>query len=118
MATNVYDVAYELETAVRQSEEYTKLQAAYQVVQEDEAANRMFQNFRDIQMKLQQKQMAGQEIQQEEVEQAQKVAQLVQQNAEISKLMEAEQRMSQLITEINKISMKPLEDLYQNMNLG
>ncbi|MCY7800123.1 hypothetical protein MOB23_12130, partial [Bacillus haynesii] len=32
----------------------------------------------------------------------------------ISQLMEAEQRMSMLIAELNKIIMKPLEELYGN----
>ncbi|BBP88199.1 hypothetical protein BsIDN1_18170 [Bacillus safensis] len=75
---------------------------------------RMFENFRDIQVNLQQKQMTGQEITQEEVEQAQKTVALVQQHDKISQLMEAEQRVSVLIGELNKIIMKPLEELYGN----
>ncbi len=74
----------------------------------------MFENFRDIQVNLQQKQMTGQEITQEEVEQAQKTVALVQQHDKISQLMEAEQRVSVLIGELNKIIMKPLEELYGN----
>ncbi|MEH6943526.1 YlbF family regulator [Bacillus sp. JJ722] len=112
MSVNVYDVAYELEKSIRQSKEYTDLQSLLDAVNKDEVAKKMFDNFREVQMKLQQKQMTGQEITQEEVEQAQKLLQLVQQNPSISKLMEAEQRMSMLIAELNKIIMKPLEDLY------
>lgn len=74
----------------------------------------MFENFRDIQVNLQQKQMTGQEITQEEVEQAQKTVALVQQHDKISQLMEAEQRVSVLIGELNKVIMKPLEELYGN----
>lgn len=40
----------------------------------------MFENFRDVQLRLQQKQMAGEEITQEEVTQAQKTVALVQQH--------------------------------------
>lgn len=58
--------------------------------------------------------MTGQEITQEEVEQAQKTVALVQQHDKISQLMEAEQRVSVLIGELNKIIMKPLEELYGN----
>ena len=39
----------------------------------------MFDNFRNVQLQLQQKQMSGEEITQEEVEQAQKTVALVQQ---------------------------------------
>lgn len=72
----------------------------------------MFDNFRQLQMNLQQKQMTGQEIAPDEMEQAQKTVALVQQHATIAKLMEAEQRLSMVIADLNRIIMKPLEDLY------
>ncbi|WJV17514.1 YlbF family regulator [Rossellomorea marisflavi] len=112
MAINLYDQANELERALRQSEEFQQLKNMYDEVNSDESASKMFENFRNIQMQLQQKQMSGEEITQEEVEQAQKAAQLVQQHDKISKLMEAEQRMSMVITDLNKVIMKPLEELY------
>lgn len=112
MSINVHDTAYEMEKAVRASKEYTDLKGLYDEVNADESARGMFDNFRQLQMNLQQKQMTGEEISQEEVEQAQKTVALVQQHPTISKLMEAEQRMSMLITELNKIIMKPLEELY------
>ncbi|MGD6818037.1 YlbF family regulator [Metabacillus sp. 84] len=112
MSTNLYNEANGLEKALRESTEYQELRALYDQVNADEAAKNMFDNFRDIQLKLQQKQMAGEEISQEEVDQAQKSVALVQQNPTIAKLMEAEQRMSMIIAELNKIIMKPLEELY------
>ncbi|MBJ7896132.1 YlbF/YmcA family competence regulator [Bacillus atrophaeus] len=112
MAGNFYDAAYDLEKAIRESEEYTRLKGLYDEVNADESAKRMFENFRDVQLKLQQKQMSGEEITQGEVEQAQKTVALVQQHEKISQLMEAEQRMSMLIGELNKVIMKPLEELY------
>lgn len=112
MAVNLYDSAYELEKAVRESGEYKALKKAYDNVNADPSAKTMFESFRNIQMELQQKQMMGQDITQEEVEQAQKTVALVQQHQEISKLMEAEQRMSMMVAEMNKIIMKPLEELY------
>ncbi|MBP2241055.1 cell fate (sporulation/competence/biofilm development) regulator YlbF (YheA/YmcA/DUF963 family) [Cytobacillus eiseniae] len=112
MSVNLYDSAYELEKAVRQSEEYKNLKQAYDEVNADDSAKGMFDNFRNIQMQLQQKQMMGEDISEEEVMQAQKSVALVQQNAKISNLMDAEQRMSMIIAEMNKIIMKPLEELY------
>lgn len=112
MAVNLHDSANALEQAIRQSDEYNNLKKMYDVVNADESAKAMFDNFRNIQIQLQQKQMAGQEITQEEVEQAQKTVALVQQHEVISKLMEAEQRMSMVIGELNQIIMKPLEELY------
>ncbi|MBT2678063.1 YlbF family regulator [Bacillus sp. ISL-35] len=116
MAVNLYDSAYELEKAIRNSTEYTELKRLYDAVNNDPSAKAMFENFRNIQMQLQEKQMTGQQITQEEVEQAQKTVALVQQHELISKLMEAEQRMSMVISELNQVIMKPLEELYGNPN--
>ncbi|EQM28889.1 hypothetical protein N399_05630 [Bacillus licheniformis CG-B52] len=114
MTVNLHDSAYDLEQVLRQSEEYSRLKNLYDEVNGDPSAKKMFDNFRDIQLNLQQKQMNGEDITQEEVEQAQKSVALVQQHEKISQLMEAEQRMSMLIADLNKIIMKPLEELYGN----
>jgi cell fate (sporulation/competence/biofilm development) regulator YlbF (YheA/YmcA/DUF963 family) len=115
VAVNLYDSAYALETAIRQSDEYLQLQQAYKEVNADPAAKQMFDQFRKIQMDLQQKQMMGQDISEQEIQQAQSTVGLVQQNEKIARLMQAEQRMSMVIGEINKVIMKPLEDLYGKM---
>ncbi|WP_409304524.1 YlbF family regulator [Peribacillus sp. SCS-155] len=112
MSANLFDMAYEMERGLRQSKEYTELRKLYDQVNADPSARAMFENFRQIQMNLQQKQMMGQDIKPDEVQQAQKAVALVQQHPLISRLMEAEQRMSMVIAELNKIIMKPLEELY------
>jgi cell fate (sporulation/competence/biofilm development) regulator YlbF (YheA/YmcA/DUF963 family) len=115
MAVNLYDSAYALETAIRQSNEYIQLQQAYSEVNKDSQTKQMFDQFRQMQMNLQQKQMMGQNISEQEIQQAQSTVTLVQQNQKIARLMEAEQRMSMVIGELNKVIMKPLEDLYGNL---
>ena len=112
MAVNLYDLAYSVEKGIRESVEYQELKNQYNAIMADDQARTMFNNFRDIQMNLQQKQMMGQEITEEEVMQAQKTVALVQQHEGISKLMEAEQKMSVILTDLNRIITKPLEDLY------
>ncbi len=109
---NLYDLAYDLEKAIRESNEYAELKALFEEVKKDEIANKLFENFRNVQLKLQEKQMSGVEILPEEVEQAQKMFQLVQQNPTISRLIAAEQRMSMVIAELNKIITRPLEEIY------
>src|SRR4051812_8094830 len=116
MAVNLHDAAYALERSIRQSDEYKQLQQMYNEVNADPAAKNMFDNFRQIQMNLQQKQMMGQDISEQEVQQAQATVALVQQNEKISQLMQAEQRMSMIIGELNQLIMKPLEELYGNMS--
>lgn len=110
---NVYDYAHDLEKGLRESDEYQGLKQAYHAVMNDESARRMFVDFRETQLDLQQKQMQGQQITEEEVEKAQKMVELVQQHPAISKLMEQEQRVNTLINDISQIITKPLEELYR-----
>ena len=112
MSLQVNDAANKLELAIRQSEEFTRLQTLFQEVYSDDSTRIMFEGFRDIQVTLQNKQMMGEEITQEELEQAQSTIALVQQNQKIADLMEAEQQMSVVIADLNQIIMKPLEELY------
>ncbi|MBH0228694.1 YlbF family regulator [Halobacillus yeomjeoni] len=111
---NLYDNAYDLEKAIRNSEEFQGLKEAYEAVMNDEIAKKMFDDFRQTQITLQQKQMQGEEISEEEVEQARKVVETVQQHDQISKLMEEEQRLNTVINDISRIITKPLEELYGN----
>jgi len=112
MSINIYDVAYDLEKAIRESEDFKSLKQMFMEIQNDESAKRMFDHFRQIQLQLHEKQMNGEEILPDEIEQAQKMFTLVQQHNKIAKLIELEQRMNFVIAEVNRIAMKPLEELY------
>src|SRR5690625_3915365 len=114
--SNIHDSAYVLENAIRDSEEFIELKEAFETVMNDASAKEMFDNFRDTQMALQEKQMQGEEISEEEVEKARQVVELVQQQKDISKLMEAEQRLKLVINDVNKIITKQLEELYDSPN--
>lgn len=109
---NLHDLANDLEKGLRESEEFTQLKAVYDEVNNDPSAKQLFDSFRDTQLELQQKQMQGQQPTEEEIAKAQQQMQLIQQHDKISKLMELEQRMSVVINDLNKIMMKPLEELY------
>lgn len=109
---NVYDSAYDLEKAIRESDEYQALKKSYQALEQDETGKRMFDNFRDLQLQLQEKQMQGEQISQEEAQKAQQQLQLMQQHQGIANLMMAEQKMSNIVNDLNGIITKPLEDLY------
>mgnify|MGYP001267546772 CR=1 FL=1 len=109
---NIYDLAYDLEKGLRESDEFKQLKLAYEKVMNDPSTKQMFDNFRNVQLQLQQKQMQGEEITQEEIEQARKVVELVQQQEDIANLMNQEQRLDQLISDLSRIITKPLEELY------
>lgn len=110
--SNVQQSAEQLAEAIRQSEEFSTLKEAYEAVMNDDIAKKMFDDFRNTQIELQQKQMQGLEITEEEVEKARKVVETVQQHAAISKLMEEEQKVNEFINSISRTITKPLEELY------
>ncbi|MCM3712617.1 YlbF family regulator [Halalkalibacter oceani] len=112
--SNVYDKAQELKRGLAESEEFTTLKSLHEQIEADEIAKKMLDNFRRLQLDLQQKQMQGVQITEEEAQQAQQQFEVIQQHDLISKLMEAEQRLSVIIGDINKIITEPLEAIYGN----
>ncbi|GEK58853.1 YlbF family regulator [Marinococcus halophilus] len=110
--SNIHDKAYELSSALRDSEEFQQLKELHDEVEQDEVAKRMLDNFRNVQLELQQKQMQGEQPSEEEITQAQKQFEMVQQHEVISKLMQQEQQLSTVISDLNKIITEPLEELY------
>ena len=105
MAVNLYDYANQLEQALRDSDEYKAIKDAFAKVKENE-------EFRETQMSFQQKQMQGEEIPEEDLQKAQEQAQAIEKDENISELMNAEQKMSQVFQEINQIIVKPLDEIY------
>ena len=114
--TNVYDQANALESALRQSDEFLQMQDLYKKVNEDETSRKLFDEFRELQMTLQQKQMQGEELLEDDIQKAQSSAQEIENDENIKGLMEAEQKMSQLIQDLNRVIMKPIEELYEINN--
>lgn len=112
--SNVYDKAHELSRSLHDSDEFQQLKNLHVQVEEDEVAKRMLDNFRNVQLELQQKQMQGEQPSEEEITQAQKQFEMVQQHEVISLLMEQEQKVSTVIGDVNKIITEPLEELYGN----
>lgn len=113
MSVNIYDAANQLESDLRKTDEFKQLEEAFENLQADEEASALFDQFREVQQTVQQKQMMGQEITEEDAQQAQELSAEVGENETLSKLIEAEQRVGQVIEEINQIALKPLQELYQ-----
>ncbi|MBL0847172.1 MULTISPECIES: YlbF family regulator [Mammaliicoccus] len=112
---NIYDKANELEQTLRESEEYNKIKEQYEKVNANPETKKLFDEFREIQLELQTKQMQGEEISEVDIARAQKSAQEIEQNETIAELMQAEQAMSQLIQDLNRVIMRPLEDIYGSL---
>lgn len=115
MTVNIYDDLNRLEATFRQTTEFAEVQQAVEVVKADEEALALFKNFRKIQLDMQEKQMQGEEIDAEELEYAQKTAQLAQTNEKIMAMLEAEMKLSGLIEEVNRVLMKPVQEIYESI---
>ena len=112
---NIYDDINKLEASLRQTDEFANVKAAVESVKADPEALALFQSFRKIQLALQEKQMKGEEISGEEIEYAQKTAQLAQTNEKIFHMLQSEMALSQMIEEINRVLLKPVQELYEGI---
>lgn len=112
---NIYEDINKLEATFRKTQEFKALQESVEEVRADEEARVLFTNFRDVQMKLQQKQVAGEELLEDEYVYLQKTAQLAQQNPKILAMLEAEMAMSTVLEEVNRILVKPIQTLYDGL---
>lgn len=112
---NIYEDINKLQVTFRKTKEYEALKETVDAVRSDEEAKALFTNFRDIQIKLQQKQVAGEEIQEDELVYVQKAAQLAQQNVKILAMLEAEMALSTVIEEVNRILVQPIQSLYEGL---
>lgn len=111
---NIYDTANQLEREIRQLPEFKALTEAYGEVKADEEAYQIFKAFQDLQMKLQDKSMKGEEFSEDDAKEAQDMAQKVQSKEVINKMLEKEQTLSLVINDLNRIIMTPLHELYQS----
>ena len=112
---NIYDDINKLEASLRKTEQFANVKSAVETMKADPEALALFQSFRQVQISLQEKQMKGEEISGEELEYAQKTAQLAQGNEKIFNMLQAEMGLSQLIEEVNRVLVKPVQELYEGI---
>lgn len=113
MSTNIYDSANQIEREIRQLPEFLALKEAFELVKQNEETFELFKQFQEMQMNLHQKQMEGLEISEEDVTQAQEIAEKVQASLLISDLMAKEQAFSIVVNDLNRIIMKPVQEIYE-----
>ena len=109
---NIYDIAYELESSLREQPAFQALTESYAAVQADEESRSLFGEFTGIQQQIQMKQMSGEGLDEEFIQQAQEVAGRAGENEIIQKMMTAEQQLGTVIEDINKIIVRPLQEMY------
>ncbi len=110
--TNIYDKAHDLAKSLQESQEVQSITSALKLIEADVESKRMLDDFRSRQMDIQQRIMGGDMPPQEEMEQMEKLFEVLSLNLNIRRLFEAEQRLSVIIQDVNKIISDSLANMY------
>ncbi|WP_125606505.1 YlbF family regulator [Lapidilactobacillus bayanensis] len=113
MTVNIYDNANEMAEVLRQLPQFAALQAAFGKMKADPIAYAMYQQMQQLQGELQQKQMAGQEVTDDDVQKLRDLGDKLMKIDMMKELMDREREMNSVMDEINNIVTKPITDLYR-----
>ncbi|ANZ62219.1 hypothetical protein AYR62_07255 [Secundilactobacillus paracollinoides] len=111
---DINETATTLKEQLKTSDEFKKLADAYDKMKAEQATFDLFKNFQEIQLNIQQKQIQGQQLTEEEMTHAREVADKVGQADAIKVLMDAEKGVNDLLSKLNDEITKPIQDLYRN----
>ncbi|NEW07777.1 YlbF family regulator [Paenibacillus sp. SYP-B3998] len=106
---NVHDKAYDLARAIKECNEYKEMKDIRAKVDTEPTSKTMLEDFRKRQSEFQEKMMAGEMPPQDEMEQMQKMYEVLALNPNISRLFDAERRLSVVLEDVQRIIAEPLE---------
>lgn len=115
MTVNIYDNANEMAIVLKETQQYVAWQSAFDAIQNDNEAKKLFTEFQSIQMAVQQMMQSQQQPNPEQEKAWDEVAARVQKNDLITVLLSAEQALNTLLTELNDIVTKPVADAYATL---
>jgi len=106
---NVYDIAYELANALKESNEFKRFKAAKEKIEKDEKLKQMISDFKKKQFELEQKRLKGEEITSSDVYSLQQLYQIISLNPDIEEYLSAEMMLAKIIADISKIIVDSIE---------
>lgn len=106
---SVYDLANRLAKQIKKSDEYKDYLEKREKVLANEKTKEMLRDFQQEQMKLQAKQLSGEDLTEEEQEKLENLRELVDINNDIKKYLQAEYRVNILLNDIQNIIFGDLE---------
>ena len=116
MSNNIYDTANQLERDLRELPEYQAIQESFNKIKEDTESYTLFREFTNLTADFTQRQQQGDQIQPHELEQLERLSQQMSSNELVSQLVENEQKLSLIFNDINRIIVKPLTEIYEDLN--
>jgi len=111
--SNPYDKAHELAKAIEEEPTYIKVKELTEKVMKNPEQMQRIEAFRKKQFDLHQKQMQGLQLDQNELEETNKLYETLRKYPDIKDLLEAEERLSLLFSDVNRILTGPLEKIYK-----
>lgn len=112
---NIYDSVNQLAQDLTKTDQYKAVKDATKAVQEDSKSAVMFKKMNEIQAKIMQAQQAGQSFSYEDLKAYQELNSQAQNDEKIIALLESEQKLYDLISEIQTAYTKPINDLYKGL---
>ncbi|SRR6056297_1138776 len=108
---SVYDLANRIAKQIKKSDEYKEYLEKRDKVVNNEKTKEMLLDFQQEQMKLQAKQLSGEELNDEEKEKLENLRELVELNSNIKEYLQAEYKINIMLNDIQKI-------VFGDLNLG
>lgn len=112
MSTNIYDLANELDRAIRHLPEYQAVQEARKKIDQDDKAKQVYQDYLAFQTEIQTAIQSGQLPSQEMQEKMQQFSKTIEENALLSEFFTKQQQLSVYISDLERIIFTPLRDLF------
>ncbi len=106
---SVYDVANRLARAVKKSQQYKDYKQIREKILANEKTLAMIKDYQQEQIKLQSKQLSGQELSEEERERFENLREIIELNSDIKKYLESEYQISVLLNDIQNIIFSDLD---------
>ncbi|MGY5339022.1 YlbF family regulator [Levilactobacillus spicheri] len=113
MAENLRDLGNQVAAALQATPDFQALQKAFDEMKADAETYKLFQQFQQLQGTLQQKQMAGQKLTDDELKNAHDLADKVSKIESVKHLMETERGVNQILSDLNQTITQPIQNLYQ-----
>ncbi|TDG00668.1 YlbF family regulator [Paenibacillus piri] len=111
---NIYDKAYDLARALRESSELKEVKAINDQIKAEPQSKRMLDDFRQRQMELQQKMMSGDMPSKDDMDKMEKLYEVINLNPALHRLFEAERRLGVVMEDVQRIISEPLQDVMKS----
>lgn len=108
---NIYDLANELERAIRVLPEYKKVEESRVAIDKDENAKKIFEAFTSVQKDFYAKLQSGEMPNEDEQSKIQELQGEIDKNPLLKNYFNAQQGLSVYVSDIEKIIFSPLQDL-------